>query len=273
MKAGILDRQVAFHRRFVDITGSINAALMLSQGVYWQSRNEDGEWWFQTREKWTEETGMTRDEQETARKKLRECDFWHEELRGVPAKLYYKVDLDKLFAGVVYDKIDLLKSLLLVGDNPANRQGEIPPSTVKNKENKKVIGGPEHSLPIPTIEEVILAASERDIPENEAKMFFYHYDSVGWKAGKNQMKNWKSALSGWKLRSDKYNAARKANPIAQRISLEKQIESMEEQIKEHPGNPEWISYDARTAKQSDKDALHLLRKQLADARKKLNATP
>lgn len=64
-----------------------------------------------------------------------------------------------------------------------------------------------------------------------------------------------------------------SSPISQRIDLQKRIESIEEQIKEHPGNPEWIGYDQRTAKQQDKEALQLLRKQLAELRKQLNATP
>ena len=33
--------------------------------------------------------------------------------------------------------------------------------------------------------------------------FFSHYESVGWKVGKNQMKNWKAALSGWQTRETK----------------------------------------------------------------------
>lgn len=270
MKYNIFDRPVAFHRFMVDLTGSINAALMLSQAVYWQHRNEDGDWWFQSRDKWTAEIGLSRDEQETARRKLREHPFWHEELRGVPAKMYYKVDIDELVLQVVGDDVDALKRTLLVGDNPANRQATIPPATSKVKETKKVIGGPEHSLPTPTLEEVLQLASEKSVPENEAKMFFYHYDSVGWKSGKNQMKNWKSAFSGWVIRSEKYNTARKANPIAQRISIEKQIESIIEQIKEHPGNPEWIGYDQNRVKQQDRDDLQLVRKRLAELRKQQN---
>lgn len=60
------------------------------------------------------------------------------------------------------------------------------------------------------------------------------------------------------------------NPIAQRISVEKQIESIIEQIKEHPGNPEWIGYDQNKVKQQDRDDLQLVRKRLAELRKQQN---
>lgn len=93
----LLDRPIAFHRIFVTLTGSITAALMLSQGVYWSLRTNDEEGWFwKTQEEWVEETGLTRKEQENARKKLRDLKFWQEELRGVPAKLHYRIDSDLL---------------------------------------------------------------------------------------------------------------------------------------------------------------------------------
>lgn len=93
----LLDRPIAFHRIFVALTGSITAALMLSQGVYWSLRTNDEEGWFwKTQEEWIEETGLTRKEQENARKKLRDLKFWQEELRGVPAKLHYRIDSDLL---------------------------------------------------------------------------------------------------------------------------------------------------------------------------------
>ena len=41
---------------------------------------------------------MGRREQENARAKLRQTHFWKEELRGLPAKMYFKVDLDRLAA-------------------------------------------------------------------------------------------------------------------------------------------------------------------------------
>ena len=93
----LLDRPIAFHRCFVTLTGSITAALMLSQAVYWQQRtkHEDG-WWFKTRDEWTEETGMRRREQETARRRLRQLGLLHEERRGVPAQLWYWVDETRL---------------------------------------------------------------------------------------------------------------------------------------------------------------------------------
>jgi len=35
----------------------------------------------------------------------------------------------------------------------------------------------------------------------EARRFYDYYESNGWKVGKNKMKNWKSAISGWHSRN------------------------------------------------------------------------
>lgn len=94
----LLDRPIAFHRCFVDLTGSITAALFLSQAVYWQRRvpEDRAGWWFKSQTEWTEEIGLSRREQETARLRLKQIGVLQEERRGVPAKLWYRIDEDTL---------------------------------------------------------------------------------------------------------------------------------------------------------------------------------
>jgi hypothetical protein len=68
---------------------------MLSQAIYWSLRtsNADG-WFYKTQEDWEEETGLTRREQESARILLKSRGLMDEERRSVPAKMFFKVDLD-----------------------------------------------------------------------------------------------------------------------------------------------------------------------------------
>lgn len=93
----ILDRPIAFQRPFVALGAGITGALMLSQAVYWARRgsNEAG-WFFKTQVEWEEETGLRRAEQETARKRLLGMGVLEEDRRGIPAKLFYRVNFDKL---------------------------------------------------------------------------------------------------------------------------------------------------------------------------------
>lgn len=97
----LVDRPIAFQRSFVRLGVGITGALLLSQIVYWQNRME-GQWFYKTQSDLEEETGLTRYEQEGARKKLVSCGVLEEAKRGIPAKLYFRVNqerLEKLLVG------------------------------------------------------------------------------------------------------------------------------------------------------------------------------
>lgn len=56
----------------------------------------------------------------------------------------------------------------------------------------------------PTLEEVKNYCIERN-NKIEPQAFIDYYDSVGWKIGKNPMKNWKAAIRTWESRDKKKN--------------------------------------------------------------------
>lgn len=93
----LFDRPIAFQRSFVELGIGITGALMLSQCVYWHTRTtaKDG-WFYKSQADWETETGMTRREQETARKRLEKAGFLEEARKGVPARLYFRVNVDAL---------------------------------------------------------------------------------------------------------------------------------------------------------------------------------
>ena len=90
-----MDRPIAFRRALVDLTGSVQSALMLSQAIYWQERviRKDG-WWYKSIDDWQEETGLNRRRLETARKKNRK--YLLSTLKDIPARLYWKVNREAL---------------------------------------------------------------------------------------------------------------------------------------------------------------------------------
>ncbi len=124
----VFDRPIAFQRSFVSLTGSINAALMLSQAVYWSRRCTDG-WFYKTQGEWQEETGLTRTEQETARKNLRAKGFIEEKKRGVPCKVYYNVRMKNILAAYgLLTKASLQVSCILDGGITADKAAGILPT-------------------------------------------------------------------------------------------------------------------------------------------------
>ena len=96
------DQPIAFNKHYVFIGCGINGALMLSQLVYWTSRtrNKDG-WIYKTHEEWTLETGLTRREQDTARKTLKTLGFLVEKKVGVPCKLHFRVERENLYKALI----------------------------------------------------------------------------------------------------------------------------------------------------------------------------
>lgn len=92
-----LDRPIAFHRSFVRLGVGVTGALFLSQAIYWSHRTRDPDGWFyKTGVQWEEEIGLTRREQDSARRKLRNLGLISEHKRGVPCRIHYKVNADVL---------------------------------------------------------------------------------------------------------------------------------------------------------------------------------
>lgn len=90
---------IAFHPIYVDITGSLTAALWLAYAAYHVSESgTDAEGWFhKTQEAWTLETRLTRREQEGARARLRELGLL-EERRGLNQPMAYRLVTERLVA-------------------------------------------------------------------------------------------------------------------------------------------------------------------------------
>lgn len=121
----LLTRPIAFHRIFVTITGSVNAGIMLSQAYYWSDKTKDG-WFFKTQSDWEDETGLSRYEQEGARKILQASGFWFEDKKGLPAKLFFKINEDAIFdrisqyAEKPHTDASMRKTSILVVEKPAS---------------------------------------------------------------------------------------------------------------------------------------------------------
>lgn len=76
---------------------SVNAALMLNQAMYWTERTADTSGWFyKTRQGWRDELGLSRTQQERERKRLRQLGFLQERRRGNPARMFYRLDTERV---------------------------------------------------------------------------------------------------------------------------------------------------------------------------------
>jgi hypothetical protein len=108
-----LRHPIAYHRVLASVGGGASAGLFLSQCWYLTLRTTDRDlWWSRTQAEWERETGLSRREQETARKKLRARGLLEERKSGVPAKLYFRLNLE------------ILAQLIEQSAEPAHQEGE-----------------------------------------------------------------------------------------------------------------------------------------------------
>lgn len=97
MRAVLGSRIIAFYAILARVTGSVAGGVMLSQMAYWADRTTDADGWFwHTRSEWQAETTLSRHQQESVRRRLRKLGVLEEERRGVPARLFYRLDFDRL---------------------------------------------------------------------------------------------------------------------------------------------------------------------------------
>ncbi|GEM_PF-3203829 len=92
-----IGRPVAYFPALKKIAGSTVATIFLTQFIYWTGKQHDPEGWiYKTQEEIEEETGLTRPEQETARRHLKRKELIEETYRGLPRRLFYRVNIAKI---------------------------------------------------------------------------------------------------------------------------------------------------------------------------------
>lgn len=199
----LLDRPIAFHRPFVRITGSVTAALFLSQAIYWSRRTKDEDGWFyKTVADWEEETGLTFREQESARKELVRLGLLAVEKRGGTNRTnFFRVDFEAISASCNMRKthrptcgkriMESAESAPCIHRLRTETTTEIPTEERVTRAKSK----PSSLL------EVLGRCKEIGLSHDEGEAFWHFYESKGWKVGKSPMVNWRSALSGWKSRA------------------------------------------------------------------------
>lgn len=119
-------------------------------------------------------------------------------------------------------------------------------------------------MKIPTLEEVLQRATEIDLPAREAEKFCVFYSSKGWKVGRTPMKQWKSALAGWKFRWEERNQAA-VSPTTLAILRGRELQEVQDKMRSLRA-----SYsEHQTWTPEDRDRWHKLRIRMLELKKLL----
>ena len=83
--------------------------------------------------------------------------------------------------------------------------------------NNNIEEGKRKAFTPPTVQEVEQYCAECGLKNVDAQHFIDHYESNGWKVGKNPMKNWRSAVRNWS-RHDFRTPAAPSRPASSKSS-------------------------------------------------------
>ncbi|MBE0623475.1 MAG: hypothetical protein IH606_01560 [Burkholderiales bacterium] len=101
--AELLGPALSYHRALALVSGGVNAGLMLSRALYLvrrHSRHQSDGWFCAPAAAWTQEIGLSRREQETARRDLTRRGMWEETICGIPPRVFARIRLACLIAGL-----------------------------------------------------------------------------------------------------------------------------------------------------------------------------
>ncbi|WP_196517913.1 hypothetical protein, partial [Nostoc sp. WHI] len=92
-----LGNSVAYYPKLVEVAGGVLPNLFLCQMYYWLGKQKNPEGWiYKTQAEIEKETGLTRKQQETARKFLKARGLLQEKYTGCPRRLEFWLDKDAL---------------------------------------------------------------------------------------------------------------------------------------------------------------------------------
>ena len=134
-----IGRPVAYYPKLRKLTESTNANILLCQFIYWRGKQADPDGWLEkTSEEIEEETGLSYDEQKTARTKLVGAGFVQEKYARLDHKMRFLVNLDE-----INTKWASLQGGIPEHGNVDLGKAELPFSLNSNTENTTEKGKPE----------------------------------------------------------------------------------------------------------------------------------
>lgn len=145
-------RVVAYKVLLAHAIGGVTAGLLASQMWFWAntpSVRHDGDWFAITQDEITDQTALTRHESDAARRRLRELGILEEQRKGVPARIWYRLNKERLvevIRGYLAQKATPDESAIQIaeirqteddGDNSANQLAEKQQSSLPNFGNQE----------------------------------------------------------------------------------------------------------------------------------------
>lgn len=121
------NRPISVYKGLIDMLGSVKSAVLFSQMIYWTRSGINIEqnhgWFFKTTEDFSFETGLSKKEQLTAKKQLKDLNLLEFKVAGIPAAPFYRINLNGL-SNLLFQTFGInTESSRLTLNDIRNRQG------------------------------------------------------------------------------------------------------------------------------------------------------
>ncbi|MFW6456695.1 MAG: hypothetical protein ACOC0A_00210 [Planctomycetota bacterium] len=157
-KSILESKTVAFRGELGQINGcGVCEALFLSEVMYWAGRSKD-DWAYRTQEELQKDTLLSPKQQLRVREFWRDLGILHEDKRGIPARLYYRIDWERLAELFSPNRLDM-------ADN--GEENKYPPSGDTGYDDSAEQDTPEGGNQSQQFVGAINAAKD---PENDRKI-------------------------------------------------------------------------------------------------------
>ena len=225
------DNYIVINRDLLKKYG-INVALMLCElaseyNYFDQSGKLEDGMFYSTIDNINERTGLSKYQQSEALKVLDKIGIVKSVVKGIPAKRFFKIDVEELAKQIVNISPSSCKEIgKLDGEKvEAKNNNRKLINNSNNKINKNNIG--DNNAPqsengvksdktkrkkfvIPTVEDVQAYCDERG-NNIDAQHFIDYYSARGWMLGKNHIKDWKACVRTWE-RNDSFKPKHEKQP-------------------------------------------------------------
>nr|DAR77030.1 MAG TPA: FaeA-like protein [Caudoviricetes sp.] len=130
----VAGRPIAYYPKLAKPLGGVNAAILFGHFFYWHDKTENPLGVYRTAEEIEDETGLSVQEQRTARSKLKERGVLIETEKRIEHRIYYKLDLN------AFDDLMLQHS--------GNAESTAPKCNINNPEMQNQHSGSEESTAV-----------------------------------------------------------------------------------------------------------------------------
>lgn len=148
-------RAIAYRPNLARLFGGVIAEIFFEQIFYWQDKADPVLGVYKTQEELEIETGLSRKEQETARKLLREKGVLIETHKRLEHRMYYKIDCEKL------------DELLATLANDTNEHSRMPESDIREGDKVAFVNTRDYNTRLQIINPLPLNGESADAEPTE----------------------------------------------------------------------------------------------------------